>query len=653
MGSLHVWHGDILDFITCKNKLDSDNEKVYNQFLYSGDYTEEELKAIERTLVNSQLTNFNLSVMVDKEFMDAVENDEIWELYNPKTEELEDLGEDLYGIPYYKGGRLSKGEKVGEIRARELWDIIINNAWENGDPGILYIDNMEKGNPTPTEPYESVNPCVTGDTLILTKEGNIPIKDLVDKEVEIWNGYEWSKVTPKVTGRNQEILDIELSNGGKLSCTLYHKFVLKDGERVKAEDLKIGDVLEEWDYIVDGKKIKYSDVYVTSITKRDEVEDKVYCFNEPKNHTGVFNGIMTAQCGEQPLLDEESCNLGSIDLAKHTKYNEDKGCYEVDWEGLEYTVETMVRLLDNVIDVNTYPIKSIERKTKDTRKIGLGVMGWAKMLMKLRIPYDSKGALELAEQLSKFIQTVSHETSLEIGKEKGSFPRIEDSIWKGTTMRNATTTTIAPTGSIALLAETSGGIEPEFALAFTRLVDANTPDEREYTFKNSELQKDLDRLGLDRKDIWDKIVENGGKVRGLKEIPEDIQEIYGTSMDIDPLYHVFHQASWQKGVDNAISKTINLPSSATREDISEIYKIAHKLGLKGVTVYRDGSKYSQVLSTKSSRDNSEYKLDKKLLDAYMGSSPKSVEICPECGTKVHHMDGCWTCPGCGMGQCSI
>ncbi|MDR0723819.1 MAG: vitamin B12-dependent ribonucleotide reductase [Endomicrobium sp.] len=403
MGMLRIDHPDILDFISSKDKNDS-------------------------------LNNFNISVAITKEFMEALENNTDYSLYNPRI-----------------------GKACGVLNARAVFDKIVEQAWKNGEPGIVFIDNINDKNPTP----------------------------------------------------------------------------------------KIG-----------------------------EIES-------------------TNPCGEQPLLPYESCNLGSINLGHFIK---DK---YVDWIKLERTVKTAVHFLDNVIDMNNYPIEKISEVTRSNRKIGLGIMGWADMLLSLEIAYGSQESLNLAEKVMKFIQDKSREFSQELAAKRGTFVNFENSIYaNGKPIRNATTTTIAPTGTIGIIASASGGIEPIFALVYKR---SQCLDNEEMYEINPYFEKLAKVKGFYSKELMDKIAQKGS-IQEFNEIPEDIRKIFVTSHDISPESHVKMQATFQKFTDNAVSKTVNFPNSATKEDVKKVYILSYKMGCKGITVYRDGSRDVQVLNIASSSE---------------------------------------------------
>ena len=306
----------------------------------------------------------------------------------------------------------------------------------------------------------------------------------------------------------------------------------------------------------------------------------------------------TNPCGEQPLLPNESCNLGSINV---NKFIIKKGkTSDIDWNRLRKTIHDAVHFLDNVIDMNRYPLPEIELITSGNRRIGLGLMGWADALVSLEIPYNSKKALLLADKIMSFIETESHTASVQIAKKRGTFANFKDSLYNrpgGERLRNCAVTTIAPTGTIGVIAACSQGIEPKFALAYIRKsrIGKKEDDWVELVEVDKQFESIARREGFFSEDMIKKVAEHG-TLKGIKEVPLKWQKVFVTAHDLDFPDHIKMQAAFQKHIDNAVSKTINLPNSATVEDVKKSYMLSWDTGCKGVTVYRDGSKSVQVLT---------------------------------------------------------
>ncbi len=492
MGILRVDHPDILEFIDCK----ADNTK---------------------------LNNFNISVAITDKFMDAYLKGEDYDLIHPNTK-----------------------EPVGKLNAKMVFDKIVDGAWRNGEPGIIFIDTMNYDNPTPKiGAIESTNPC-----------------------------------------------------------------------------------------------------------------------------------------GEVPLLPFEACNLGSINLNRMVK--EENGKWTVDWDLLGETTRTAIRFLDNVIAINNYPLPQIDEMVTNNRKIGLGVMGWADMLMKLGLSYASEEGTKLGAQIIEYIDYISKCESIELSKERGKFKNFEGSIYdqdnylyekyKGKSagiisdeqwkeldaqikeygIRNATTTCIAPTGTISMIAGASGGIEPLFGLVFSRLIMDNT----EMLEVNPIFKDYMVSRGLYSEELMRKISVDGS-VAHVDGISDEIKHIFVTAHDVTPYWHVKMQAAFQLHTDNAVSKTVNFVESATREDIEEAYILAYKSHLKGITVYRNNSRTFQPMNLKKEegvKKEENNKVEEKPLientEDYNPTGEVKTITCPECGNKIEMAEGCFICLNCGYSGCS-
>jgi ribonucleoside-diphosphate reductase alpha chain len=402
MAMLRVDHPDVLEFITSKKN-------------------------------NRDLNNFNISVGITDAFMEAVKKEDNYDLIDPRDD-----------------------NKRGELSALEVYYALVRQAWENGDPGVVFLDRMNRDNPTPA------------------------------------------------------IGDIESTN----------------------------------------------------------------------------------PCGEQPLLPLEACNLGSVNLARFV--TEKDGEPSIDYDGLKETVRLSTRFLDDVVAVSRYPLPEIEKMARGNRKVGLGVMGFADMLYRMKIPYDSERALDLAEDVMAFVQEEAREASRDLARQRGVFPNFDRSIYRdmdNCRYRNATTTTIAPTGTLSIIAGCSSGIEPLFALTFVRRV----MDNDELTEVNPYFEGIARERGFYSPELMEAI-SRSGSIRHMEGIPDDVKELFVTAHDVTPEWHVRMQAAFQKYTDNAVSKTVNLPRDATVDDVMKVYDLAYQMGCKGVTIYRDGSKENQVLS---------------------------------------------------------
>jgi len=343
-------------------------------------------------------------------------------------------------------------------------------------------------------------------------------------------------------------------------------------------------------------QLNAAEVYLSLVTQAWENGDPGIVFLDRLNRDNPTPAIgeieSTNPCGEQPLLPMEACNLGSINLSKFIVYTDGKPA--IDYADLGKTITAAVRFLDNTIDQSKYPLEAIDHMVKGNRKIGLGVMGFADLLFQLKIPYNSEEALAMAEEVMKFVQDTSHQASAKLAEQRGVFNNFNKSVFKRrkkARYRNATTTTIAPTGTLSIIADCSSGVEPLFALSFVRTV----MDNDRLMEVNPHFEKVARERGFYNDALMDKIADEGSLAH-IDAIPEDVKRVFVTAHDISPEWHIRMQAAFQKYTDNAVSKTVNLPSDATVEDVQRIYDLAHELDCKGVTIYRDGSKENQVLS---------------------------------------------------------
>lgn len=340
----------------------------------------------------------------------------------------------------------------------------------------------------------------------------------------------------------------------------------------------------------------YSDNLDTSIHSVEKIgTEPVFDLTEPVTHSFSANGLIVHNCGEVPMPDFESCNLGSINISKFVELDWTKSDWKkkINWERLRYVVRLAVQFLDNVIDLNDYPLDQIKDQTMYNRRMGLGIMGFANMLVKIGVRYDSDHAFEIAEEVMKFVTDEGRKMSHELGRARGSFPGFKESIWaeKYDAMRNATITSIAPTGTISMIADTSSGVEPLFALAYIKTVMDGT----KLYYSNEVFEHVLKVRGIYTSELMQKVIESGS-IKSIDEIPQEIKDVFVVSHDIDGSAHVKMQAAIQKNTDLAVSKTINLPPEASVEDVENAYLLSWKLKCKGITIYRDGSRGEGVLS---------------------------------------------------------
>src|SRR5437773_7916856 len=537
MGILRVDHPDILEFIDCK--------------------------------LDGGITNFNISVAATEKFMDALDKGEEYDLINPRT-----------------------GLVAGRLSAKEVFDRIVSAAWRTGDPGMVFIDriNASPANPTPElGQVEATNPCVTGDTLVATP-GGWRRADAIHPG-DIIETIEGPKPLQQVeVNFGTEVFRVDFADGGDLVVTAAHEFYVRTDRGlflpVRLDRCRIGDEVQTFHAGVGGTakilKIEAAGIATT------------YDLYEPQTDTWITEGYVSRGCGEQPLLPNEACNLGSLNVAKVALKAHD-GEMSIDWDEMERVVRLAVRFLDDVIEMNPYPLPQIDETVKSNRRIGLGIMGWADLLFTMGIPYDSPEAIDLADRLMAFVKEKSHDQSAKLAEERGPFPNWSLSIYQNDRpLRNSTVTTIAPTGTISMIAGCSSGIEPIFALAFEHRVK-QPAGERVLTFVN----ETFERIAKERSFYSDALmreIAKRGSLHGIPGVPEDAARIFKTSHEVSHEWHVRHQAAFQRYTDNGVSKTINLPNGASEEDVARAYMLAWELGCLGITVFRDGCKGEQVLN---------------------------------------------------------
>ena len=588
MGMLRVDHPDVLEFIAVK-------------------------------LDPARMRNFNLSIAVTDAFMAAVDAGTTYDLVNPRT-----------------------GAVTGKLDARRVLDAIANAAWACGDPGLVFIDRVNELQPTPAlGAIEATNPCVTGDTRIWVEgSGLVPIAELVgttpwiatarapqrgDDALPAGRGgdvlvCEAERVV--ATGR-RPIVRLTTREGLELRLTADHRVATARGD-VPAIELEPGDRVPMFAATPSDRSGAWDWASVAAVVPDGEAE--VYDLAEPTTRHFFANGLLVHNCGEQPLLPFESCTLGSIDVGKLC------GDGDLDWPRLRTLIHDAVRFLDDVIDANRYPLPEIERATKTTRKIGLGIMGWADALAALGIPYDSEEALALGERLAGVLEDESLAASRALADRRGPFPAWQGSRLQATDerpLRNATTTTIAPTGTISIIAGCSSGIEPLYALAYRR----NVLDGAQLTEVNPAFQRIARDSGFGSPALFEAIAEHGS-ARGRTDVPADVQRRFPTAHDIAVPMHVRMQAVFQRRVHAAVSKTINLPRTASSGDVKAAYQLAYELGCKGITVYRDTSREGQVLVTGAPHEA-------------IAREPS----CPECGSLLVVQSKCRLCRHCGWSVC--
>lgn len=708
IGLLDIDHPDIENFIHFKSTPNHRNERLLLEYdrnlhrLINGSLNGTKYyDVLRKTLLDDQLTHFNVSVAITDKFMEAVFFDEDWELISPST-----------------------GEVVKKIKAKDLLKMIADQCWESGDPGVLFTDRINQDNLVHYHGYiKATNPCFFPDTLIETINGRIKIKDITEPTY-VYTMDKNKKLSIRkasaswITRKNAQTVVIKFNNGKQLIVTPEHKIFTKKYGYVEARNLKFGDEVIILNRARRGAKysgVKLSsepnrsyrmehrfiieNMYQRDLTNYDVHHKDGNTFNnsinnleimphaeharltaktQPNNHqvVGIHSKFISGpnskhgektivhlpkeitsdaigqtrvieilegpisdvydisveetnnliadfvvchNCGEVPLFPGESCILGSLNL--HSFY--DKKIKNINWDGLKDVIKSSTRFLEDVTEISVAPVDFINQVTKSLRRLGLGVMGFADLLVDLNIPYDSQEAIELAQKLSWFISYHAWITSYELAKERGTFSLydgdkidlhiVEKTLYnnpyetfeipleevKKVGFRNVSVTSIAPTGSIAIIGGVNSGIEPFFALAYTRYITEGVGNiaKDQITEINPALESKLKEHGYTEEQIQE-IVEcavKNGTLSSCELIDDSMKNIFKTADEIDWKSHIHIQEAWQKYISNSISKTINCKEETTPEDIYEMYMYMWTHDLKGGTIYRNNSKTFQIL----------------------------------------------------------
>jgi ribonucleoside-diphosphate reductase alpha chain len=695
MAIMRVSHPDVIEFIHSKNKdvslahslrLNDPDDYTYTSFSEAleeaRELIDEEGRVPEhlRNAVEGHLSNFNISVGVTDEFMEALRNDEEYTFINPRTGEphvATEHTEEMYAR-YDLDGYVTPGEEL-TMPAGELWDRIVQGAWENGEPGVIYLDrvNQEHSFPVDSTPtgdgseYEilATNPCVTGETRIATADGrgSVPIETLAENgedvpvycldertgEIDVQIGR-----NPRLTRRNAELVTIETDGDVSLRCTPDHEVPTKNRGLLEAAALEPGDSLKVFhpdEYSENAAPLaapagNHRVAEVTSAGRGD-----VYNLTVDQHHN-YFAGINVEDdvyinvlnCGEQPLMEYEACNLGHINLStlaaadgadwrvwsdrNADDYPDLEAAVDafleaaVDLDELDHRIEWGTRFLENVVTMSNFPVEQIEDTVYRNRKIGLGVMGLAQLYVQLGVRYGSDVGNEIASQLMQRINHGSKWTSHELAAERGSFANWADSKYAdpvgyhewfehqtgldaddwadGFPIRNHNTTTVAPTGTTSMVGNTTGGIEPIYNVAYYKNVSDDVQGDEMLVEFDDYFLRVLEANDVDvetvKAEALDQMENNQfDGVGGLETVPKAIADLFVVTGEVAAKEHAAVQCAAQAGVDSAISKTVNAPNDSSLDDAKSVFEFIYDHGGKCVTYYRDGTRSKQVLTTRA------------------------------------------------------
>ncbi|PSP39943.1 hypothetical protein BRC71_00495 [Halobacteriales archaeon QH_7_65_31] len=688
MGVMRISHPDVIEFIHAKNKdvslahclrLNDPDDYTYTTF---SEALEEARGLIDddgkvpkhlRNAVEGHLSNFNISVGVTDDFMEALDSEEEFTFTNPRTGEPHIASEETKEMysRYGLGDEVTVGEPFS-IDPNLIWERIVDGSHENGEPGVVFLERINKEHSFDVEEHPdhqilATNPCVTGDSEVRLEDGTTqPIRELAadSESVTVQTLDDGDIVTRSadafMTKSDADILRITTESGVSIRATPDHKIRSSDGGWVEAGTLSTGEEI-----VAASKPVATSHGSLTETTTEtvavvepDGNED-VYDLSVNETHNFFVSqsggvSINVHNCGEQPLEEYEACNLGHINLStlaaegapdwrvwsQNNEFDTLEAGVErflteaLDTEEFDQRIETGTRFLENVVTMSDFPVEKIEQKVREMRKIGLGVMGLAQLYVQLGIPYGSDEGNEVARQVMQRINHGSKAASHELAAERGSFHDWDDSKYANPTeyrewfenqtgesaddwadgypIRNHNTTTIAPTGTTSMVGNTTGGCEPIYNVAYYKNVSDDVQGDEMLVEFDDYFLRTLEANDIDveavKQEAQEQMATNAfDGVEGLDTVPNAIGELFVVTSDLSGIEHAAVQCACQVGVDSAISKTCNFPNSATPEDMDEVFRYIYENGGKGVTVYRDGTRSKQVLTTRA--DNTEFSED--------------------------------------------
>ena len=687
MGVMRVSHPDVIEFIHAKNKdvslahclrLNDPDDYTYTSF---NEALEEARELIDdegrvpkhlRNAVEGHLSNFNISVGVTDDFMDALANDESFTFTNPRTEKPHIASEETKEM----WGRYGLGEyvEVGEelaVPAAVVWERIVDGAYENGEPGVIYLERVNKEHSFDIEEHPdhrilATNPCLTGEMQVhLADGGTQEIRELAERDVRVDvrtlsdGNLSTRSARAFKTKTDADVIRVTTASGISIRVTPDHNIRSADGEWVEAGSLSQGDEILGLSKLLATAHgpIQETSAETVAHVAADGTED-VYDLSVSETHNFFASesgeeSINVHNCGEQPLEEYEACNLGHINLSTlaahdapdwrvwYDRHGDEYVNFEaaigafleeaIDWEEFDRRIELGTRFLENVVTMSDFPVEKITETVRQMRKIGLGIMGLAQLYIQLGIRYGSEPGNEVARQLMTHINHHAKWTSHELAEERGVFGEWEDSKYadpiryrewfehqtglnadkwpEGFPIRNHNVTTIAPTGTTSMVGNTTGGCEPIYNVAYYKNVSDDVQGDEMLVEFDDYFLRVLEANDIDvetvKREAQEQMANNEfDGVEGLSTVPDAIGELFVITADLTGKEHAAVQCACQEGVDSAISKTCNFPHDAAKEDMDDVYRYIYENGGKGVTVYRDGTRSKQVLTTRA--DNAEF-----------------------------------------------